>query len=51
LSSHAVDDSTVTAAKDVSPDDFSSVDEPETRQRIADEVARMTERHDPGDHV
>lgn len=51
LSSHAVDASTVTAAKDVSPDDLSSVEETETRQRYADEVARMIERHDPGDHV
>ncbi|MFD1512850.1 hypothetical protein [Halomarina rubra] len=34
-----------------SPDDLSSVDETETRRRYADAVARMTERHDPGDHV
>ena len=51
LSSHAVDASTVTAAKEVSTDDLSSVDESETRERYADEVARMTEKHDPDDHV
>jgi hypothetical protein len=51
LSAHAVDESTATAAKDVSEDDLSSVDAAETRERYADEVERMAERHDPDDAV
>ncbi|WP_254864174.1 hypothetical protein [Halovivax gelatinilyticus] len=42
---------TVTAARGVSPDDLASVDEPETRERYADEAARMAERHAPDDSV
>ncbi|MFC5971077.1 hypothetical protein ACFPYI_07005 [Halomarina salina] len=51
LSAHAVDESTVTAAKDVSENDLSPVDDAETSERYADEVSRMTEKHDPDDTV
>ncbi|MWG33749.1 hypothetical protein [Halomarina oriensis] len=51
LSVHAVDTSTVTAAKDVSEDDLSSVDTAETQQRFAEEVKRMQSKHAPDDTV
>jgi hypothetical protein len=40
-----------TAALDVSPTNLGDVSDPETRERYAAEVARMAERHDPGDAV
>ena len=51
FSVHAVDTSTVTAAKEVSEDDLSSVDSEETRHRYADEVERMQAEHDPDDTI
>jgi hypothetical protein len=41
----------VTAARTVSPDRLTPVDDPETRERYAVEAARMSGRHDPDDSV
>lgn len=49
LSAHVVDE--VTAARDVDPADLDPVTDEETRQRYAEEAARMRDRHDPGDVV
>jgi hypothetical protein len=40
-----------TAAVDVSPDSLGRVDDPETRQRYADEVRRLRRQFDPDDAV
>lgn len=42
---------TVTAAKDVSPNNLGTVDEPDLQERYAAEVARMKEKHEPDDPV
>ncbi|APX00070.1 hypothetical protein CHINAEXTREME_11565 [Halobiforma lacisalsi AJ5] len=42
---------TVTAAKDVSPDNLGTVDETEVQERYAAEATRMAENHDPDDPV
>lgn len=42
---------TVTAAKDVSPDNLASVDKPDVQERYAAEVKRMKEKHAPADSV
>ncbi|KYH26425.1 hypothetical protein HAPAU_15230 [Halalkalicoccus paucihalophilus] len=49
VASQALD--TVTAAKDVSPDDLGRVDEPDVQERYAAEVTRMKEKHEPDDPV
>ncbi|WP_122090842.1 hypothetical protein [Halalkalicoccus subterraneus] len=49
VASQALD--TVTAARDVAPDNLASVDEPETQERYATEVERMKEKHEPDDPV
>jgi len=41
----------VTAAIDVEPDELSTVDDVETRDRYAKETERMRERHAPDDAV
>ena len=41
----------VTAAVDADPDDLESVEEPETRERFADEATKMSEQHDPDESV
>jgi hypothetical protein len=51
LASQAVDVDTVTAAKDVSPDDLERVDESDLQERYADEASRMAEEHDPEDTI
>ncbi|MFC6942295.1 hypothetical protein ACFQE8_20340 [Salinirubellus sp. GCM10025818] len=51
LAAQAMDSVTVTAAKDVSPDDLEPVDDPETRERYANEVERVTGEHDPDDEI
>ncbi|WP_435177234.1 hypothetical protein [Halorussus sp. AFM4] len=51
LAAQAVDADSVTAARDVSPDDLEAVDETDRRQRYATEAARMAEEHDPDDTV
>lgn len=35
----------------VSPDALGTVDDPETRERYAEEASRMADRHDPADSV
>lgn len=42
---------TVTAAKDVSPDNLGTVDEADLQERYADEAARMKENHEPEDPI
>jgi len=41
----------VTAAITADPDDLQPVEEPETRERYAEEAARMAERHEPDEPV
>ncbi|UHQ95163.1 hypothetical protein [Haloterrigena alkaliphila] len=51
LAAQAVDLDTVTAAKDVSPSDLATVDDPGVRDRYADEAARMSDKHDPAETI
>lgn len=51
LASQVVDAETVTAAKDVSPDDLATVDESEVQERYAAEARRMADKHDPDDTI
>ena len=51
LAAQVIDSVTVTAAKNVSPDDLESVDDPEIRDRYADEVERVSSEHDPDDEI
>jgi hypothetical protein len=46
-----MDSVAVTAARDVSPDDLEPVEDPETRERYADEVERIAGEHDPDDEI
>jgi hypothetical protein len=41
----------VTAAIEVSPDELGPIDDPDRRDRYADEAERMRKRHDPDDLV
>ena len=51
LAAQAIGVDTVTAAKDVSPDDLEAVDDGDFRERYADEVERMADEHDPNDSI
>lgn len=51
LAAGAIESKTVTAAEDVDPDNLEAVDDPETRERYADEVARVRSDHDPDDEI
>ena len=51
LAAQVVDADTVTAPRDVSPDDLERVEAPETRDRYADEVERVSAEHDPDDEI
>ena len=51
LAAQAIDASTVTAARDVSPDDLEPVEDPGTRERYANEVERVSDEHDPDDGI
>lgn len=51
LAAQAIGIDTVTAAKEVSPDDLEVVDDADRRERYAAEVERMTDEHDPDDSV
>ncbi|AEH39433.1 hypothetical protein [Halopiger xanaduensis] len=51
LAAQAVDLDTVTAAKDVSPDDLATVENPDVRDRYAHEAARMADEHDPAETI
>jgi hypothetical protein len=51
LAAQAMDSVAVTAASDVSPDDLEPVEDPETRERYADEVERIAGEHDPDDEI
>lgn len=51
LAAQVVDSSTVTAARDVDPDNLESVDDPETRERYAAEAERVANEHDPDERI
>ncbi|WP_254538800.1 hypothetical protein [Halomarina litorea] len=51
LAAQAIDLDTVTAAKDVSPDNLESVDEAELKERYENEATRMIKEHDPDDTI
>ena len=51
LSPSMVGRTTVTAAAEADPDDLEAVDDPETRQRYADEVDRVRESHEPDESI
>lgn len=51
LAAGAIDSATVTAARDVDPDDLQPVDDAETHERYANEAARVAEEHDPDDEM
>lgn len=51
LSSHVIDSKTVTAAKDVDPDNLEQIEDEETRERYANEVERVASEHDPDDEI
>lgn len=50
-SAHLLSNQRVTAATDADPGDLEPVDDDETRERYAEEVSRVRERHDPDDTV
>ena len=51
LAAQVIDTKTVTAAKDVDPDNLEAVDDPETRERYANEADRVASEHDPDDEI
>ena len=51
LAAQAIDLDSVTAARDVSPDNLERVVEADLRERYADEVTRMSNEHDPDDTI
>lgn len=51
LSAQAIDVDTVTAAKDVSPENLEAVDNGDLRVRYGEEVERMADEHDPDDSI
>ena len=51
LAAQAIDVDTVTAARDVSPDDLEPVNETDRQERYADEARRMADEHDPDDTI
>ncbi len=51
LAAQVIDTKTVTAAKDVDPDNLEPVNDPETRERYANEADRVASEHDPDDEI
>lgn len=51
LAAGAIESATVTAARDVDPDNLESVDDPGTRERYANEADRVASDHDPDDEI
>ncbi|PSQ51514.1 hypothetical protein BRD12_03555 [Halobacteriales archaeon SW_12_67_38] len=51
LAAQAIDLDTVTAAKDVSPDNLESVTETDVQERYEAEATRMVDEHDPDDTI
>jgi NADH dehydrogenase FAD-containing subunit len=51
LAAQAIDLDTVTAAKDVSPDNLESVTETDVQERYEAEATRMADEHDPEDTI
>lgn len=51
FASQVIDTKTVTAAKDVSPDDLESIDEADVQDRYKAEATRMAAEHDPDDPI
>jgi hypothetical protein len=51
LSHRLLQGTEITAARDVPVDRLEAVDDGDDRERYAEEVARMRDRHDPGEVV
>lgn len=51
LAAQAIDLDTVTAAKDVSPDNLESVTETDVQEQYEAEATRMADKHDPDDTI
>lgn len=51
LAAQVIDTETVTAARDVDPDNLEAVSDPETRERYAAEAERVAAEHDPDDTI
>lgn len=51
LAAQAVDLDTVTAAKNVSPDDLATVEDSDDRERYAAEATRMADEHNPDETI
>ena len=51
LAAQAIDLDTVTAAKDVPPDNLESVTETDVQERYEAEATRMIDEHDPDDTI
>lgn len=41
----------MTAAKDISPDDLGTVEDPDVQERYADEAERMANNYDPDEPI
>ncbi|PGF14054.1 hypothetical protein CP556_23610 [Natrinema sp. CBA1119] len=51
IAAQAIDMDTVTAARDVSPDDLATVEDADDRERYAEEATRMAAEHDPDETI
>lgn len=51
LASTMLQRTTVTAAVEAEPSDLGTVEDPETRERYAEEVRRVRDEHDPDDPI
>ena len=51
LAAQVIDTKTVTASKEVDPDNLEAVDDPETRERYAAEAERVAAEYDPDDEI
>lgn len=51
LAAQAIDMDSVTAAKDVSPDDLETVDDSSLQERYEAEANRMSDKHGPDDSI
>ena len=51
LAAQAIDLDTVTAARDVSPDNLESVTEADVQERYEAEATRMADEHDPDETI
>jgi hypothetical protein len=51
LAAQVIDSMTVTAARDVDPENLDSVEDPDTRQRYAAEAERVASEYAPDDEI